>query len=216
MRDPLQSILADMVRATPINTVTAKTFKLGTQDFEWLMTDCQPGGFTVGCRAGELPSYKASFVALTPTEGTTGDTQEVVTGEMIDNWCDFGVTVDTRAFDWESWELALETNPILVASGDEAGSGTARLPYCIRLGAQRARFTLESKKKIAVGYSSVLADDIDTGIDIVVTGSGAIYTLSGMNTPQEEGPLQNDSGIVVYRYTFTDNKWAALAITTPA
>ena len=212
LEEPLKAILADMVRATPATRVTAKSFYFGNQDGEWTYTDCQPGGFAAQCGVGESFRAAAEFFAKTPAQTEVGDTQEAVAGGITDNWSDFDVLVDAVDYGCQRFELRLKTNPFVYSTLDSRSSGAKRLPVEVLLGTQDIELLLDCAKQIPAASSSLLEDTVDNDIDVVIAGSGVTFTLGDLNTPVELGPFENASGLVVWRYRFTDNSWGALSI----
>jgi hypothetical protein len=224
LEEPLKAILADMLRATPATHVTEKSFVFGNPDGEWAYTDCQPGGFIatcgVGLEKGERAAegradrfrVKATYFAQTPSQTEVGDAQEAVSGGITDNWSDFGVTVDGVGYGCQRFELALKTNPFVYSTLDARDAGEKRLPVAVLLGTQEVELTLDCAKQIPAASSSLLADVVDNDLDIVIAGTGITFTLGSLNTPTEQGPFVNASGLVVWRYKFTDNGWNALGI----
>jgi hypothetical protein len=213
LEEPLKAILADMVRATPATSVTGKDFCFGNQDGEWTYAACQPGGFTARCGVGESFRVKAEFWAKTPSQTESGQTQEAVAGGITDNWSDFDVLVDATDYACQRFALELRTNPFVYSTLDSRSEGAKRLPVEVLLGAQEVELTLDCAKQIPAASSSLLADAVDNDLDVVIAGTGVTFTLSGLNTPVELGPFENQSGLVVWRYQFTDSDWAALAVT---
>ena len=63
-----------------------------------------------------------------------------------------------------------------------------------------------------VASTAFIADQVDTDIGAVIAGSGVTFTLTGLSSPVEIGPFENEAGLVVWRYRFTDSDWAALSI----
>ncbi len=212
LEEPLKAIMADMLRATPATTVDAKSFYFGNQDGEWTYTDCQPGGFVARCGVGESFRVAAEFWAKTPAQTETGDSQEAVSGGITDNWSDFDVLVDSVDYACQRFELRLRTNPFVYSTLDTRASDSKRLPVEVLLGLQQVELTLDCAKQIPAASSSVIADQVDTEIDAVIGGTGVTFTLTGLNTPIEIGPFENEAGLVVWRYRFTDSDWAALSI----
>jgi len=223
LEEPLKAILSDMLRDTPSTKVTAKSFYFGNQDGEWTYTDCQPGGFTATCGVGleegqrntdrqDRFRVRAEFWAKTPAQSATGASQEAVSGGITDNWSDFDVEVDSTDYACQRFELRLKTNPFVYSTLDSRSADSKRLPVEVLLGSQDVDLALYCAKQIPAASSSLLADAVDNDMDVVIAGTGVTFTLSGLNTPIEEGPFRNASGLVVWRYRFTDNEWAALTI----
>jgi len=213
LEEPVKALLADMLRAAPATKVAAKTFVFGNQDGEWTYTDCQPAGFTATCEVDKSFRAKVGFVAKTPDQTETGDTQEAVTGGITDNWSDFDVLVDGTDYGCQRFELRLKTNPYLFSTLDARTEGARRLPVEVLLGAQQVELTLDCANQIPAASSSVIADAIDTDIEAVIAGTGVTFALSGLATPEELGSFRNESGLVIWRYKFTDSAWDSLAIT---
>jgi hypothetical protein len=212
LEEPLKEIMSGMLRAAPATKAAAKSFYFGNQDGEWTYTDCQPGGFTAVCAVDESFRVKAAFWAKTPAQTATGDAQEAVSGGLADNWSDFDVLVDSTDYACQRFELALKTNPYGYSTLDARSEGVKRLPVEILLGAQQTELLLDCAKQIPAASSSVLADAIDTDLDVVIAGSGVTFTLSGLATPIELGSFRNESGLVVWRYKFTDAAWNCLTV----
>ena len=212
LEEPLKAILSGMLRATPATKVAAKTFCFGNQDGEWTYADCQPGGFVATCAVDESFRAKATFWAKTPAQTETGDAQEAVAGGIADNWSDFDVLVDSTDYACQRFELALKANPYVYSTLDARSEGTKRLPVDILLGSQQVALTLDCAKQIPAASSSLLADAIDTDLDVVIAGSGVTFTLSGLTTPVELGAFRNESGLVVWRYHFADGAWNCLTV----
>jgi hypothetical protein len=223
LEEPLKAILSDMLRETPATTVTAKSFCFGNQDGEWTYADCQPGGFTATCGVGLEEGQrqtdrqsrfrvKAEFWAKIPGQTETGNTQEGVSGGITDNWSDFNVQVDSTDYACQRFELRLRTNPFVYSTLDSRAAGAKRLPVEVLLGTQEVELALYCAKQIPATASSLLADTVDNDLQVVIAGTSVTFTLGGLNTPIEEGPFQNANGLVVWRYRFTDNEWAALSI----
>jgi hypothetical protein len=213
LEEPVKAILAGMLRATPATKVTAKTFVFGNQDGEWTYADCQPGGFTAACEVDRSLRVKAAFIAKTPAQSATGDSQEPVSGGITDNWSDFDVLVDAADYGCQRFELTLKTNPYLYSTLDSRAEGAKRLPVEVLLGAQQVELLLDCAKQIPAASSSLIADAIDTDLDVVIAGTEVTFTLSGLASPQELGAFRNESGLVVWRYKFADAAWDCLAIT---
>jgi hypothetical protein len=212
LEEPLKAVMSDMLRATPATTVDAKSFYFGNQDGEWTYTDCQPGGFIARCGVGESLRVAAEFWAKTPAQTEVGDTQEAVSGGLTDNWSDLDVLVDSIDYACQRFELRLRTNPFVYSTLDSRASGSKRMPVEVLLGAQQVELALDCAKQIPAASTSVIADQIDTDMDVVIAGTGITFTLSGLNTPVEIGPFENEAGLVVWRYRFTDSTWAALSV----
>jgi len=212
LEEPLKAIMADMLRATPATTVDAKSFYFGNQDGEWTYSDCQPGGFVARCGIGESLRVAAEFWAKTPAQTETGDSQEAVSGGLTDNWSDFDVLVDSVDYACQRFELRLRTNPFVYSTLDSRASDSKRLPVEVLLGLQQVELTLDCANQIPAAASSVIADQVDTDIGAVIAGSGVTFTLTGLSSPVEIGPFENEAGLVVWRYRFTDSDWAALSI----
>ena len=212
LEEPLKTIMSGMLRAVPATKVTAKAFQFGNQDGEWTYTDCQPGGFTAKCGVEESFRVAAEFWAKTPSQTTAGRTQDAVSGGITANWSDFDVLVDATDYACQRFELRLKTTPFVHSTLDSRSSGTKRLPVEVLLGTQQVELTLDCAKQLPAASSSLLADSVDTDIDIVLAGTGVTFTLTGLNTPVETGPFENESGLLVWRYRFTDTDWAALSI----
>jgi len=224
LEEPLKAILSGMLRETPATTVTAKSFSFGNQDGEWTYTDCQAGGFTASCGIGVEEGQRTSdrrqdrfrvkgeFWAKTPAQSATGASQEAVSGGIADNWSDFDVLVDSIDYACQRFELKLKTNPFVYSTLDSRSADSKRLPVEVLLGSQDVELALYCAKQIPAADSSLLADAVDNDIEVVIAGTGVTFTLGGLNTPIEEGPFQNANGLVVWRYRFTDNGWAALSI----
>jgi len=213
LEEPVKALLADMLRATPATKVTAKTFVFGNQDGEWTYGDCQPAGFTATCEVDKSFRVKAGFVAKIPGQSDSGSAQEAVTGGITDNWSDFDVLVDDTDYGCLRFELQLKTNPYLFSTLDARTEGARRLPVEVLLGAQQVELTLDCANQIPAASSSVIADAIDTDIEAVIAGTGVTFALSGLATPEELGSFRNESGLVIWRYKFTDSAWDSLAIT---
>ncbi len=212
LEEPLKAIMSGMLRATPATKVTAKTFVFGNQDGEWTYTDCQPGGFTATCEVDKSLRVKAAFYAKTPAQSAVGDTQESVSGGITDNWSDFDVLVDAADYACLRFELTLKTNPYLYSTLDARTAGSKRLPVEVLLGTQQVELILDCAKQLPAAASSLLADDIDTDLDVVIAGSDVTFTLSGLATPDELGSFRDESGLVAWRYRFTRTAWDCLTI----
>jgi hypothetical protein len=212
LEEPLKASMSDMLRATPATTVGAKDFYFGNQDGEWTYTDCQPGGFVARCGVGESFRVAAEFWAKTPAQTETGDSQAAVSGGLTDNWSDFDVLVDSTDYACQRFELRLRTNPFVYSTLDTRAADSKRLPVEVLLGLQQVELTLDCAKQIPAASSSVIADQVDTDIDAIIAGTGVTFTLTGLNTPVEIGPFENEAGLVVWRYRFTDSDWAALSV----
>jgi hypothetical protein len=212
LEEPLKALLSGMLRATPATQVTPKTFVFGNQDGEWTYTDCQPGGFTATCEVDKSFRLKAAFFAKTPVQSAVGDTQDAVSAGITDNWSDFDVLVDSTDYACCRFELALKTNPYLFSTLDARSTGARRLPVDVLLGSQQVELILDCAKQIPAASSSVLADDIDTDLDVVIAGSDVTFTLSGLATPEELGSFRDESGLVIWRYKFADAAWNCLTI----
>ncbi len=224
LEEPLPAIMAGMLRETPATKVTAKSFHFGNQDGEWSYADCQPGGFTATCGVGletgrratdrrpDRFQVKAAFWAKTPAQSALGGVQEAVSGGITDNWSDFDVLIASNDYACQRFELQLKTNPFLYSTLDLRSADAKRLPVEVLLGEQEVLLALYCAKQIPAAATSLLADTVDNDLEVVIAGNGVTFTLSGLNTPIEEGPFQNAAGLVVWRYRFTDNNWGALTI----
>jgi len=202
LEEPLKALMSGMLRPTPATTVAAKSFYFGNQDGEWTYTDCQPGGFIAKCAVNQSLTTQADFWANTPAQTAVGDSQEAVSGGIADNWSDFDVLVDSVDYACQSFKLSLNTNPFLFSTLDARSTDSKRLPVEVLLGSQEVELVLECAKQIPAASTSVLADDIDTDIDVVIAGDDVTFTLSGLGTPEEVGPYQKDSSLLIWRYTF--------------
>ena len=200
--EPLKALMSGMVRATPASTVTAKSFSFGNQDGEWTYTDCQPGGFIAQCEVAKPFTVQADLWAKTPAQTETGDSQEAVSGGITDKWSDFDVLIDAADYGVQSFKLALLTNPFLYSTLDARSADSKRLPVEVLLGVQDVILELECAKQISAAGSSIIADDIDEDIDIVIAGTGVTFTMSGLATPREIGPYENEQKLLVWKYKF--------------
>lgn len=202
--------LTGMMRSAPATTVSAKNFKFGNQDSEWVYTSCQPGGFRFGAHVDALPTCNLQYLALTPTQGVTGDTQEAVSGGLSDNWSDFDVTVGGADYGCQGFDVAVNTNAFGYTCLDSRATGSKRLPVAILLGHQTVTLTLDLAKQLAVATTSALTDDILNNLGVVIAGSGVTFTFTNLNTPPEGGTFME--ALKAYRYTFTQHAWDSLAV----
>ncbi|MBM3498653.1 MAG: hypothetical protein FJX74_08260 [Armatimonadetes bacterium] len=212
LEEPVKALLSGMLRATPATQVTPKTFVFGNQDGEWTYTDCQPGGFTATCEVDQSFRVKAGFFAKTPGQTAAGDTQDAVSSGITDNWSDFDVLVDATDYACRRFELTLKTNPYVFSTLDARSTNSKRLPVEILLGSQQVELVLDCAKQIPATASSLLADDLDLDLDVVIAGSDVTFTLSGLATPQELGSFRDESGLVLWRYKFADAAWNCLNV----
>lgn len=210
VQEVLASYMSDMVRATANAAApTDKDFVFGNQDSEWLYTDCQPAGFRFGCTVDALPTCNLQYIAKTPSQTTTGDTQDTVSGGLDANWHDFDVLIDSTDYKCQGFDITYDTGAYAFTTLDSRTTNTKRLPVSILLGEPTITLTLDLASQLPVG--NLLTDAIDVDMDIVIDGTsatkGVTFTFDEMLTPVHEGPVGvTGGGLVVYRYTFTSNK----------
>jgi Phage tail tube protein len=212
LQEPLKNLFTGMLRATPATAVASRDFVFGNQDGEWKYEGCQPGGFAFECAASAIPQATVAYWAKTPSQTEIGGSQAAVSGGLTDNWSDFDVLVDAADYQCQRFRLTLKTNPFGFTTLDSRPTGSKRLPVEVLLGGQEVELELDCAAQIPAASSSIIADTVDNDIDVVIAGTGITFTLSNLNTPLESGPFENDSGLVIWRYRFTDNHWAALSI----
>ena len=122
--------------------------------------------------------------------------------------------VESTDYYCQGFQLRLKTNPMWFTTLDSRASGSKRKPVKVLLGKEDWTLTLDCAARVPAASSSIVADSITTDLGIVIAGSGVTFTLSGFNSPSERGPFEGDSGLVIWRYTFTSNKdFGSVAVT---
>lgn len=206
VQEVLASYMNDMVRATAAAALPAdKDFVFGNQDAEWLYTDSKPAGFRFGVRPDALPTCTLDFMALTPSQSTTGDAQDAVSGGLDANWHDFDVLVDSTDYGCQGFELNYRTGIFPYTSLDSKTTDTKRLPSLLLMGTPSITLSLDLAADLPVG--SALTDAIDKDIDIVIDATsatkGVTFTMTDFATPTLSGPVGvTDGGLVINRYVY--------------
>jgi len=198
--EPVVTYLTGMPRATASTQSTAYDFECGTTDGDYNLTRVQPAGLSYEVSQDRpIPRCTLEYMAALIAEGSTGSAQAASAG-LTDCMSDFDVAIDGSDYGCQRFAIRLTNNPRPYRTLDAKSTNAKRFPDAILLGPDQWSVTLDLAKKLPVASSSIIADEIDTDIDVVITGKGVVFTLSDLCSGRERGPFQGDSGLVIWTY----------------
>lgn len=200
--EPVKAYLTGIPRATASTASTAYDFECGTTDGDYNLTKVQAAGFSYEVSNDRpIPRVSIDYWAAKVAEAATGSAQAASAG-LTDCFSDFSITIDALDYLCTRFAISMRANPRWFRAFGAKGSGNKRFPDIVLLGQEQWALSLDLAKKIPVASSSLLADSIDQDIDVIITGAGITFTLSGLQTPRERGPFQGAGDLVLWTYDF--------------
>ena len=200
--EPVKAYLTGIPRSTASTQSTNYDFECGTTDGDYNLTKVQPVGFSYEASAeGRIPRCSIDYWAALIAEASTGSPQAASAG-LTDCWSDFDVAVDATDYMCQRFAISMRANPRWFRTLKAKTTNFKRFPDAVLLGTQQWNLSLDCAKKMPVAASKIIADAIDQDIDVIITGAGVTFTLSGLQTPRERGPFQGDNNLVIWTYDF--------------
>lgn len=201
--EPVLTYITGMPRSTAATQSTAYDLEVGTTGGEYALTRVQPAGFEYSFDAmgGGWPRVRLNYMAGKASEETTGSTMASPSG-LTDCSTDFAVTLDGTDYLFGECTIRLNTNAFPFRSAGSKTTNEKRFPDAIMLGTDDWSCSVATAQKIPASVIDYLLDDIDSGLELIATGQGIVFTLSNLCSGRMTMPFVGENNVVWYRYEF--------------